>query len=120
MEINQESLFGTRPWKVFGEGPAAEADSAMNAQGFNEGRIKFSSKDIRFNQKGRVLYVTVMGSPTEPIQVKNLNQQTGISKIELLGSKEKVQWQQTSQHLQIEAPATVPNPIAVVYKVTLR
>lgn len=120
MEINQESLFGTRPWKVFGEGPAAEAANPINAQGFNEGRIKFSSKDIRFNQKGRVLYVTVMGSPTEPIQVKNLNQQTGISRIELLGSKEKVKWQQTSQHLQIEAPATVPNPIAVVYKVTLR
>jgi len=120
MEINQESLFGTRPWKVFGEGPAAEAANPINAQGFNEGRIKFSSKDIRFNQKGRVLYVTVMGPPTEPIQVKNLNQRAGISKIELLGSKEKVQWQQTSQHLQIEAPATVPNPIAVVYKVTLR
>lgn len=120
MEINGESIFDTRPWKVFGEGPAAEAANPINAQGFNEGRIKFSSKDIRFNQKGNLLFVTVMGPPTEPIQIKNLNNQLGIAKIEMLGSKEKVQWSQTPQHLQIAPPSSVPNPIAVVYKVTLR
>lgn len=118
MDINKESIFDTRPWKVFGEGPAADAANPINAQGFNEGRIKFTAKDIRFNQNGNVIYVTVMGEPTENIHVKNLNNQIKIKKIELLGSKEKVEWNQTSEALEIKKPASVPNTIATVYKVT--
>lgn len=118
MDINKESIFDTRPWKVFGEGPAADAANPINAQGFNEGRIKFTANDIRFNQNGKVLYVTVMGDPTENISVKNLNNQVKIKKIELLGSKEKVKWSQTNEKLEIEKPSFVPNKIAVVYKVS--
>jgi len=119
MDINKESIFDTRPWKVFGEGPAADAANPINAQGFNEGRIKFTANDIRFNQNEKVLYVTVMGEPTENISVKNLNNQVKIKKIKLLGSKEKVKWSQTNEKLEIEKPASVPNKIAVVYKITM-
>ena len=119
MDINKESIFDTRPWKVFGEGPAADAANPINAQGFNEGRIKFSAKDIRFNRNGKVLYVTIMGEPTENIMVKNLNKKVQIKKIELLDSKEKVKWSQNEQQLEIIKPDLVPNKIAVVYKVYL-
>ena len=37
MNINKEAIYSTRPWEVFGEGPIAEADIKINAQGFNEG-----------------------------------------------------------------------------------
>ena len=37
MNINKEAIYNTRPWEVFGEGPIAEADIKINAQGFNEG-----------------------------------------------------------------------------------
>lgn len=37
ININKEAIFDTRPWEVFGEGPIAEADIKINAQGFNEG-----------------------------------------------------------------------------------
>ena len=119
MDINKESVFDTRPWKVFGEGPAADAANPINAQGFNEGRIKFTANDIRFNQNGKVLYVTVMGEPTGNISVKSLSNQVKIKKIELLGSKEKVKWSQTNEKLEIEKPGSVPNKIAIVYKVTM-
>ena len=39
MDVNKECIFGTRPWKVFGEGPAS-AGAALSAQGFNEGKGK--------------------------------------------------------------------------------
>jgi alpha-L-fucosidase len=120
MDINKESIFDTRPWKVFGEGPAAEASNPLRAQGFNEGRIKFTSKDIRFNQKGKILYVTLMGVPEESISVKNLgsSKSTGkISKLVLLGSKEKIKWTQNAESLNIEKPTIVPNKIAFVFKV---
>lgn len=93
MEINKESVFNTRPWKVFGEGPAAEAANPLNAQGFNEGKIKYSSKDIRFNQNGNILYATLLGTPDENVFIRNLGKSAfegKISKIELLGSKKKL------------------------------
>lgn len=123
MDINKESIFDTRPWRVFGEGPAAEAANPINAQGFNEGKVKLNAKDIRFNQNGNILYVTVLGVPEASVIIKNLNasnKANGIAKIEVLGSKEKVIWNQNADHLKIEKPSTVPNEIALVYKVYLK
>lgn len=37
MNTNKEAIYDTQPWKVFGEGPIANSDIAINAQGFNEG-----------------------------------------------------------------------------------
>ncbi len=119
MDVNSESIFNTRPWKVFGEGPAAEAVNPVNAQGFNEGKVKITSKDIRFNQNGNILYVTVMGTPEENIIVKNLAKRTKIKSISLLGSAEKVKWKQNEERLEIVKPTTNPNEIALVYKISL-
>jgi alpha-L-fucosidase len=105
---------------VFGEGPAAEAANPINAQGFNEGRIKFSSKDIRFNQKGNILYASLLGAPEDAVVIKSLGKSASagkISKIELLGSKEKIKWSQDADGLIIEKPKEIPNPIAVVFKI---
>nr|WP_068889256.1 alpha-L-fucosidase [Pedobacter panaciterrae] len=64
MKINKEAIFGTRPWKVFGEGPAMESAAPLSAQGFNEGKGKpFEAKDIRFTTKGNDLYIIPMGWP---------------------------------------------------------
>ncbi len=51
MEVNKESIFGTRPWKIYGEGPATESVNPLDNAGFNEGKVTLSEKDIRFNQK---------------------------------------------------------------------
>lgn len=122
MDINKESIFDTRPWKIFGEGPTAEAANPINAQGFNEGRMKYSAKDIRFNQKGKVLYATLMGIPQEQILIKSLAKsllKTKIRKIELLGSDEKLVWKQDDDVLSIGKPMQTPNNIALVFKILL-
>lgn len=120
MDINKESIYSTRPWKIFGEGPAAESANPINAQGFNEGKIKFSAKDIRYNKKGDIIYATVMGVPTDKIYLKSLSAANGVKKItriELLGSKEKINWRQTADNVQIDHPRSIPNEIALVFKV---
>jgi alpha-L-fucosidase len=54
MQVNGEAIYGTRPWKVFGEGPAIESAAPISAQGFNEGKGKpFGAEDIRFTVKGK-------------------------------------------------------------------
>ncbi|RAJ77316.1 alpha-L-fucosidase [Chitinophaga dinghuensis] len=121
MDINKESIFGTRPWTTYGEGPSTETANPVNAQGFNEGKLKYSGKDIRFNKKGDILYATVMGIPIEDLQIKSLGKKTErkqIKSIILLGSKEKIKWQQQEDALVILKPKTVPNDIAMVFKIT--
>ena len=126
MKINSESIYDTRPWVVYGEGPTAESANPINAQGFNEGRQHFSAADIRFVKKGdKVVYVTLFGVPEDDFTVKALGSKTEqnkrkIKSITLLGSDEKVVWTQTKESLAIGKPVSVPSPEAVVYKVVLK
>lgn len=120
MEINKESIFNTRPWIVFGEGPSANVANPVNAQGFNEGKAKYSAADIRFNQNSKFVYATTFGVPSGKTIIKSLgkNKKNGtIKKISVLGSSEKVSWKQTDDSVIIEKPTTVPNDIAVVFKI---
>jgi len=139
MDVNRECIFGTRPWAIFGEGPASEG-AALSAQGFNEGKGKpFTAADVRFTTKGDTLYAIVLGTPqpvvpvtSQPVapgtprqdlQVKSLGTAAKllgkpIGSITLLGGDEKVVWTQTADALTIKAPAKSPNDIALVYKIT--
>jgi alpha-L-fucosidase len=126
MDANKESIFGTRPWKVFGEGPAS-AGAALSAQGFNEGKGKpFIAEDVRFTANGNTLYAIVLGAPTtNGVSIKSLGKAAKlldrrISKIELLGSKERIQWQQADDALVISQPNNLSNNFAIVFKISLR
>ncbi len=84
----------------------AEASYPMNAQGFNEWKLKFTSKDIRISKNGNIVYVTVMGVPDEAILIKNLGKSASsnkIIKIEPLGSNEKKR-NQDNDYLKIRKP----------------
>jgi alpha-L-fucosidase len=118
MDINKESIFDTRPWRVFGEGPVADAANPMKEQGFNEGRTKYTEKDIRFAQNKNIVYATIMGKPADEIIIKALGKQK-IKQIKLLGSRETVVWKKTKDALVIKSSNTIPNDIATVYKIIL-
>jgi alpha-L-fucosidase len=123
MDVNKECIFDTRPWKVFGEGPAS-AGAALSAQGFNEGKGKpFTADDVRFTAKNGTLYLIALGVPKKDMLIKSLGTSANlltqpIGGITLLGSPEKVQWTQTADGLTIKAPLKSPNDIAIVFKIT--
>ena len=123
MDVNKESIFGTRPWKTFGEGPASEG-AALSGQGFNEGKGKATTAaDFRFTTKGNVIYAIELGWPTNAVEIKSLGKTAGlqpVKKIELLGSREKIKWSQTGAALVIEAPKKRPSDIAIVFKITTK
>jgi alpha-L-fucosidase len=124
MEVNREAIFGTRPWKVFGEGPASDSAAAIQVGNFNEGNGKpFTADDVRFTSKGDVLYAIAMGWPTKTLHIKSLGMDTKlleepISKIQLLGSDEKVRWSQDADSLAIEPMHSRPCDDAFVFKIT--
>lgn len=115
MKANSESIYDTRPWAIFGEGPALENTAPLSAQGFNEGKGKpMEAQDIRFVVKGDVLYATVMGWPENgKVLIKNLGSNSQhykkkISKVELLSTKQALAFEQTADGLLVSFPENRP------------
>ncbi len=120
MAMNSESIYGTRPWKTFGEGPAIAGAAPISAQGFNEGRGKaFTGEDMRFAQKGGILYATLLGWPADKtITIKSLGSIPGkIQKVDMLGSNAKLTFSQSSEGLKVNLPDNAPGKIAYVLKI---
>jgi alpha-L-fucosidase len=126
MQLNQEAIHGTRPWKVMGEGPQMTATEPSSGSNFNEDKVKpFTVEDVRFTRKGDTLYAFVMGAPTTDVAIKSLGTaarllDAPIGAVVLLGSDEKLTWSQSADALSIEAPRSVPNDIATVFKIAPR
>jgi alpha-L-fucosidase len=122
MDINKESIFGTRPWTTFGEGPDAEKKNPMNAQGFNEGKNKYTAEDIRFTEKNGTLYAIVMEWPENgKIVIKSLaagspNYEKEIKKVQLLGSG-KASFSRDNSGLIVTLPELKPNNMPLVLKI---
>ena len=61
MAVNGEGIYGTRPWKIFGDGPLVQQKGTGR---FNEtGRKDLTAEDIRFTTKGKAVYAFLMGRP---------------------------------------------------------
>jgi len=127
MNINKESIVKTRPWKIFGEGPIANADIKINAQGFNDGQYtKAGAEEIRFTQSkdGKTIYVTALAWPEDmTIRVKALSEGSPlcpakIKKVELLGYG-KVKYARTPDAMTIHLPKAL-NAIMPVVKITVK
>jgi alpha-L-fucosidase len=107
MEVNQEGIFGSRPWKIFGEGPA-QFGGGM----FAEGKTVYGAQDIRFTTKDGHLYAYFLGWPDSgTLTVTSLHAgQPGenVRAVSLLGAKEPIDWKQTAHGLEVRLPTQKP------------
>ena len=119
LKINGEGIYGTRPWKVYGEGPL---EIKTGRQG--ENKKPYSQQDIRFTTKDGILYAFVLATPKNDIRIKTLA--TGglddkeIESIQLLGSQESIEWDQTPEALTIKLPTTTPDQPIVGFKIQIK
>jgi alpha-L-fucosidase len=116
MKLNSSSVNGTRPWKIFGEGPQQESAAALTAQGFNEGKGKpYSSEDVRFAQKDGLLYATVMEWPQNGVAVigslgrNSVHHSKKIKQVRLVSTGENLTFTQTSKGLEVRFPERKPS-----------
>ena len=121
MTVNSECIFGTRPWTKFGEGPVAEKNIALNAQGFNDGQYSnMDYRDIRFTKKGKMLYAVAMGWPEDhQLHIKSLAKGKKVGSVVLLGGG-KVKYRQTADEMIVDLPQTPVNAIAPVLRIAMR
>ena len=111
MALNGEGIYGTRPWKVYGEHPVEE--KLVKGEKFNEEKIEYSAGDIRFTTKGDTLYAFCLDTPAEDVHIHSLGKNSkyndrSIKSIHLLGSDESVKWEQGEDELVIDKPAKMP------------
>ncbi len=120
IRINGEAIYGTRPWRVYGEG-------AVKAKGghFKED-FAYTAKDIRFTTKGKTLYAFALGWPEDgQLLIRSLAEVPGarsnrISRVELLGHKDRLTFTQTADGLCVRLPAQKPCDHAIALKITGR
>jgi alpha-L-fucosidase len=121
LQVNGEAIYGTRPWKVFGEGPTQISEGR-----FKEQNNEYTSQDIRFTTKAGNLYAIVLAWPTNgKVTIKSLGEAARlldgrIASVEMLGSKEILQWTRLANGLTIKCPDHQPCEHAFVLKISTK
>lgn len=119
LSVNAEAIYGTRPWKEFGEGPT----KVVGGQ-FKDTAVKtFTAEDIRFTARGDTLYAVALGWPAGgKLTIKSLAAGSPLSRrrvktVQLLGSKAELRWSRNQEGLTVELPAEKPSDFAPALKI---
>ncbi len=116
LTVNGEAIYGTRPWKIFGEGP-----TEVLTGGFTDRKQKsFTGEDIRFTIKGKTIYAIALDWPGPSMLVKSIDPSIKVASVSLLGSKSKLKWQQTPEGLSLDLPSEKPGDYAYAFKIDTR
>lgn len=104
MKINSESVFGTRPWITYGEGPTRVANGSFRED------FPFTAKDVRYVTKGdRTLYATFLGELSGQDALltclrKSPNATAKIESVSLLGMDKPLKFEQMQDGLLVHVP----------------
>jgi alpha-L-fucosidase len=120
--VNGDAIYGTRPWRSFGEGPSAEETPAAGRHGgVSDTRNKpYTAADYRFTTKGGALYAIALGWPADGrLKIRALAAGKGeVKQVALLGATTAPEWKQTPDGLEVTLPSQPPCAYAYALKVT--
>jgi alpha-L-fucosidase len=118
LKVNGEAIYGTRPWKIFGEGPTAVVEGSFN----DTKRNGFTGEDLRFTAKGGALFAIAMAWPGKTLAIKSLASSASlppgnVKSVSLLGFSGKLQWKQDEKGLTITLPPQPVGKFAYAFKI---
>lgn len=126
LKQNGDAIYGSRKWKVQVDG---RHDKFRDFNG-NHSTWKFensTAEDIRFTRNGNKLYLFTLEWPTNGKVVSNalgghaaLGTGGGLKSVKLLGSDDKIRWEQTDDELIIHTPNAKPNPYAYAFEIEVK
>ncbi|MGB7848097.1 MAG: alpha-L-fucosidase [Candidatus Acidiferrum sp.] len=118
LNVNGEAIYGTRPWRIYGEGPTKPAAGSFHDTDVSN----YTAEDFRFTTKGDVLYAIGLGWPTKrEAVIRSLALTPGsgqVRSVALLGSDAKLQFEQRADGLHAQLPAQPPAKYAYVLRIT--
>ena len=106
-----EAVYGTRPWRVFGEG-----DTLVKIEGFCEDKTNWTRNDFRFVQKGGSTYAFMMGIRGGETAVLRSFAGQDVCSVELLGYG-PVPFHKEFGVLTVSLPDSLPAICANVLKI---
>ncbi len=119
LNTNGEAIYGTRPWKVYGEGPTKVVAGSFK----DTDSQPYSSQDIRFTSKGSSLYAIAMAWPQDgKLTIKTLAKGSAnamaIRNVQMLGSNNSLKWSVDDEGLQVQLPSEKVGEFAYVFKIS--
>ena len=116
MKINSAAIHGTRPWKVYGEGPTD------TAAGMFKESADYTAQDIRFTMKAGVLHAIVLGEARGQVAISalaagNPHERRRVSAVRLLGAEERLRFRQHDRELVIDLPPRLPTRHASAFSI---
>lgn len=120
LKINGDAVYGTRPYKIYGEGPTKVKPGAFH----DTDTLNYTAEDFRFTTKGNNLYAIEYEWPSdEEAVVKTLA--TGstldsrkVTSVQLLGSDEKLGFTQAEDGLHIHLPEKPADQPAYTFRIS--
>jgi alpha-L-fucosidase len=116
-----EGIYGSRPWKIYGEGPTEVAEGAFT----DTKRAEFTHQDIRFTTRGETLYAFSLGAPSDGrIVIRSLGRSAGkydgeIGSVTLLGGG-PLRFERDEAGLTAHLPSAAPFEHAIALKISRR
>jgi alpha-L-fucosidase len=118
LNVNGESIYGTRPWRIYGEGPTKVAAGSFH----DTDTAHYTPEDFRFTAKAGALYVIGLAWPGNgEAVIRSLEATVGsqsVQSMSLLGSDAKPKFQQRLDGLHVALPAQAPSKYAYVLRLT--
>ena len=112
-EAYGEAIFGSRPWRLSGEGPTQVASGS-----FGEGKLKpFQAADIRFTTKGSTLYAMTLGKPAGTVTIRSLAGAGTVRRIEIVGTPGALSFSQDGAGVHITVPRGAAHDYGVALKI---
>ncbi len=113
---NGEAIYGTRPWRIFGEGPTRPKAGFMN-----EGSVApFTSADIRFTTRNGVLHAALMDWPDGKAVVTSLGTsampEARVERVELMGHG-PVEWVRDAEAMKVALPQPADGAFVPVLRI---
>jgi alpha-L-fucosidase len=119
LKINGDAIYGSRPWRVFGEGPTRIVEGSFG----DVKRPPFTAQDIRFTTRaGRLYAIALAWPPDRQLLIRSLaaGGEPGLKLrgVRLLGHRGKIAWQQPPAGLQVTLPPKPPCDFAIALEIT--
>jgi alpha-L-fucosidase len=117
LKVNGAAIYGSRPWRVFGEGPTEIASGA-----FQETKTKpYTAADFRFTTREGALYALELARPTTPeIVIHSISAADGVVRVTRLADGAALTYRQAADGLHVAVAPDSPGGYAFVYRIDLK
>ncbi len=114
LTVNGEAVYGTRPWRIPGEGPTRTVAGSF----VDDVTPQYTGADLRFTRRqdvvGDYVYAILLGEPDDGVaRIRSFGSaspllERGIAEVRVLGAPEPVEWTREPDELVVRLPGRAP------------